>query len=309
MNILVTGGAGFIASHIVDAYIKKGHKVTVIDNLATGFRKNVNKEAKFYKADIRDLEALRKIFKKEQPRIINHHAAIAVVTESIKNPIPTLEVNVLGTTNLLLLGGEYNIKKFIFASTGGAIYGTGPFNAPVPETTKTNPSSPYGLSKLLAEKTIKYYANNNNFDYLIFRYANVYGPRQNPKGEAGVVAIFGALMKKNVSPTIFGDGKKTRDYVYVEDIVRANTLALAKGKDTTINIGCGEETEDQKIFNTVAKATKFKGIPSYLPHRNGEVLRIALDAKKANNTIGWKPTVKLQNGITKTIQLLYAGSA
>ncbi|MBI5421033.1 MAG: NAD-dependent epimerase/dehydratase family protein [Parcubacteria group bacterium] len=303
MNILVTGGAGFIASHIVDAYIKKGHKVTVVDNLATGFRKNVNKEAKFYNADIRDLEALRKIFKKEQLDVVNHHAAIAVVTESLKNPIPTLEVNVLGTTNLLLLGGEYNIKKFIFSSTGGAMYGD-PEKLPASETTEPKPLSPYGLSKLLAEETIRYYSSNNNFNHLIFRYANVYGPRQNPKGEAGVVAIFGGLMKKGVSPTIFGDGTKTRDYVYVDDIVRANVLALTKGNGTTINLGWGKEIQDKEIFDAVAKATKFKQIPALAPHRDGELLRSSLNAQKANDTIGWKPSITLKNGITKTITSL-----
>jgi len=303
MNILVTGGAGFIASHIVDAYIKKGHKVVVIDNLVTGFRKNVNKKAKFYKADIQDLETLRRIFKKEQPQIINHHAAIAEVAKSLRDPIPTLEVNVLGTTNLLLLGGEYNIKKFIFSSTGGAMYGD-PEKLPASETTEPKPLSPYGLSKLLAEETIRYYSSNNNFNHLIFRYANVYGPRQNPKGEAGVVAIFGGLMKKGISPTIFGDGTKTRDYVYVDDIVRANVLALTKGTNTTINLGWGKEIQDKEIFDAVAKTTKFKHAPTLAPHRDGELLRSSLDAKKANEIIGWKPKVSLKNGIAKTAQLL-----
>jgi len=303
MNILVTGGAGFIASHIVDAYLKKGHKVVVIDNLVTGFRKNVNKKAKFYKADIQDLETLRRIFKKEQPQIINHHAAIAEVAKSLRDPIPTLEVNVLGTTNLLLLGGEYNIKKFIFSSTGGAMYGD-PEKLPASETTEPKPLSPYGLSKLLAEETIRYYSSNNNFNHLIFRYANVYGPRQNPKGEAGVVAIFGGLMKKGISPTIFGDGTKTRDYVYVDDIVRANVLALTKGTNTTINLGWGKEIQDKEIFDAVAKTTKFKHAPTLAPHRDGELLRSSLDAKKANEIIGWKPKVSLKNGIAKTAQLL-----
>jgi len=303
MNILVTGGAGFIASHIVDAHIKRGHKVAVIDNLVTGFRKNLNKKAKFYKADIRDLETLRKIFKKEQPQIINHHAAIAEVVKSLRDPLPTIEVNVQGTINLLLCGGESGIKKFIFSSTGGAIYGE-PKNIPADETTTTTPLSPYGLSKLLGEESIKFYTRHYRFKYLIFRYPNVYGPRQNPKGEAGVVAIFGALMKKGKSPTIFGDGTKTRDYVYVDDVIRANILALTKGDNATINLGWGKEVQDQEIFGTIAKATKFKTAPSYLPHRNGEVLRIALDAQKANETIGWKPKVTLKNGIKKTIQLL-----
>ena len=179
-----------------------------------------------------------------------------------------------------------------------------PEKLPAHETTTPKPLSPYGLSKLLAEETIRYYSSNNNFSHLVFRYANVYGPRQNPKGEAGVVAIFGALMKKGVSPTIFGDGTKTRDYVHVDDIVRANVLALTKGTNTTINLGWGKEIQDKEIFDTIARATKFKNTPTLAPHRDGELLRASLNATLAHTTIGWKPKVSLKNGIAKTARLL-----
>lgn len=301
MKIVVTGGAGFIASHITDAYIKAGHKVVVIDNLLTGFRKNVNPKAKFYKADIRNLGLMERIMKRERPEVVNHHAAVAEVVKSLRNPIPTLETNLLGTTNVLLALGKYGRgknKKFIFSSTGGAIYGE-PKKIPADETTPATPLSPYGLSKLLGEGLIKFYAKQYNFDYLIFRYPNVYGPRQNPKGEAGVVAIFGGLMKAGKRPIIFGDGSKARDYAYVDDIVRANMIVLRRGKNEIINLGWGRLVTDKMIFDGVAKTTGFKEKPIYAPYRKGEVYQIAIDSSRARKILGWKPRIKLSLGIEK----------
>ncbi len=300
MKILVTGGAGFIASHIVDAYIKAGHSVAVIDNLATGFKKNVNKQARFYQADIRDLAKMEEIFKREKPQIVNHHAAIAEVVKSLVNPIPTFEVNVLGTVNILVAFAKYGTgkKKIIFSSTGGAIYGE-PEKIPAGEDTSERPLSPYGASKLLGEETIKFYCRVNKFDYLIFRYPNVYGPRQNPKGEAGVVAIFHGLMMSNKRPIIFGDGTKARDYVFVDDIVRANVTVLTKGKNETINLGWGKPISDQMIFDTLASIVGFKEKVHYAPYRKGEVYRIALNAKKAHTLINWKPTITLKEGMKR----------
>ena len=303
MKIIITGGAGFIASHIADEYIKSGHKVIIIDNLQTGFRKNINPKAKFYKADIKNLQEIRKIFKKEKPDIVNHHAAIAEVIKSVRDPLPTLETNVIGTVNLLLAGGEIGIKKFIFSSTGGAIYGE-PKNIPVSESTPASPLSPYGLSKLLAEESIKFYAKNFNFNYLIFRYANVYGPRQNPKGEAGVVAIFSDLMRDNKQPVIFGDGSKTRDYVYISDIVRANVLGLSKCKNEIINLGWGKEISDYLVFKTIAKNLNFPYPPHYAPYRAGEVNHISISAKKAEKKLNWKPKIKFEEGIKKYLLTL-----
>ncbi|MEK7508008.1 MAG: NAD-dependent epimerase/dehydratase family protein [Patescibacteria group bacterium] len=302
-KILITGGAGFIASHVADDYIKAGHTVSIIDNLATGFTRSIPKKARFYKADIRKLDLVEKIFKKERPEVVNHHAAIAEVVKSLKNPLPTLEVNALGTTNILLAFGKYGQgkhKKFIFSSTGGAIYGE-PKKIPADESTPAIPLSPYGLSKLLGEEIIKFYARQYGFDYLIFRYPNVYGPRQNPKGEAGVVAIFGGLMKAGLKPTIFGDGTKARDYTHVTDIARANVIALTRGENETINLGWGKKITDNMIFNAIASETLFHEKPRYAPYRKGEVYQIALDAKKAEKILGWKPKIELREGIRKTL--------
>lgn len=305
MKIIVTGGAGFIGSHIVDAYIKAGHKVVVIDNLNTGFRRNLNPKAKFYKADIRDPRAIEKIFRAEKPEVINHHAAIAEVVKSLRDPLPTYEVNVLGTANLLSLFGKYGRgkKRFVFASTGGAIYGE-PKKLPAGEKTPANPLSPYGLSKKIGEDLVRYYAWQEKFDFVIFRYSNVYGPRQNPRGEAGVVAIFGGLMRRNVRPVIFGDGSKTRDYIYVADVVRANMLALRKGTGQTMNLGRGERVSDMDIFRGVAKNTKFTQPPKLAPFRKGEVKHISLDASLAKRKIGWTPKTNLTSGIKKALGVL-----
>ena len=306
MKIIVTGGAGFIASHVADLYIKEGHSVAVIDNLSTGFRKNVNPKAKFYKADIRDRAAIDRIFKKEKPEIVNHHAAIAEVVKSLRDPIPTLDVNVLGITNVLVSFGNYGRgahKKFIFSSTGGAIYGE-PKKIPADESTRATPFSPYGLSKFLGEEIIKFYSRQYGFPYFIFRYPNVYGPRQNPKGEAGVVAIFGGLMKAGHRPIIFGDGTKARDYTFVSDIARANLAALHKGINETINLGWGKPTTDQMIFDAVAAAARFSERPIYKPYRKGEVYRIALDARRAERVLNWKPKVSLNDGIREVVDSL-----
>ncbi|MBI2888723.1 MAG: GDP-mannose 4,6-dehydratase [Candidatus Liptonbacteria bacterium] len=303
MRIIVTGGAGFIASHIVDAYIAKGHHVAVIDNLSTGFRRNLNPRARFYKADICNQKLLEHIFEKERPEIMNHHAAIASVIASIANPNATFEANVLGTVNLLRAFGAHGKgknRKIIFASTGGAIYGT-PRKLPAPEATLPMPSSPYGLSKLLAEETIAFYARTSHFAHTILRYANVYGPRQNPKGEAGVVSIFAELMRQGNQPRIFGDGSKTRDYVYVADIARANVAALTKGNGETINLGTGIMTSDKEVFGAVAQALKFRGTPQYAPFRSGEVNKISLDARRARRVLNWKPRVSFEEGVRRTV--------
>ena len=305
MKIIVTGGAGFIASHITDEYINAGHKVVVIDNLFKGFRRNLNKKATFYKADITNLAAMEKIFAKEKPEIVNHHAAIAEVSRSIRDPIPTLTTNVLGTANLLLAfahhgrGGAH--RKFIFSSTGGAMYGD-PKRIPVNESTPPDPLSPYGLSKKLAEETIRFYATQFNFDYFIFRYANVFGPRQNPHGEAGIVPIFGEIIREGGTPTIFGDGSKSRDYVYVDDVAAANLAALRKGENVIVNIGRGITTTDQEIFDVIARETGFKKKPIYAPYRKGEIYRISLDASRARKLLNWKPKTGIEEGVRNTLR-------
>lgn len=305
MKIVVTGGAGFIASHVADAYVKAGHRVVVIDNLSNGSRKNVDPKAKFYKADITDLALMERIFKKERPEVVNHHAAIADVTRSMRDPIPTLTTNVLGTANILLAFGHHGRgggrRKLIFSSTGGAMYGD-PKKIPVTETSAPDPLSPYGLSKLLAEEAVAFYAKQFGFGYFIFRYANVFGPRQNPRGEAGVVAIFGALMKAGKTPTIFGDGTKARDYVYVGDVAAANLAALTRGKDIVANIGRGTTVTDRKVFETVAEAVGFEGKPAYAPYRPGEIYRISLDAAKALKVLSWRPKTEFEKGVRETVK-------
>jgi UDP-glucose 4-epimerase len=304
MKILVTGGAGFIGSHIVDAFVGLGHRVSVIDNLSTGFRKNLNPKARFYETDIRNSTKVREIFRRERPEIVCHQAALAEVMKSVRDPLPTLAVNVQGTVHLLQAGGEQGIRKFLFASTGGAIYGE-PDRIPAGEGTLPAPLSPYGLSKLLGEECIRYYARTYGFTYLLLRYPNVYGPRQNPEGEAGVVAIFAGLMKNGGRPTIFGDGTKTRDYLYVKDVVRANLLGLRRGRDETLNLGWGRCVSDQEIFDTLARNLGYLKPSRYAPFRQGEVRQIALDARRARKKIGWRPTVTLEEGIRAYLKATY----
>lgn len=313
MKIIVTGGAGFIGSHVVDGYLAGGHKVVIVDNLSSGTRKNINPRANFYKADIRNPAALRKIFSNERPDVVNHHAAFISVTESVKKPGHTFDVNVVGTLNVLLAfadaahttvarGSKSRRKKFIFASTGGAIYGN-PKKLPADESTAPNPFSPYALTKRLAEETIQYFSAVNNMDYLILRYANAYGPRQRAQGGAGVVPIFTELIAKGIRPTIFGDGRKTRDYVYVDDIARASVLGLRRGKNETVNIATSREISDYQVFKAIAHAFGFTGEPFYTPKRSGEVERISMSYAKAKKVLGWKPEVKFEDGVGETIKI------
>jgi len=304
MKIIVTGGAGFIGSHLVDRFIALGHRVAVIDNLATGFRRNLNPKARFYEEDIRNTTRIRGIFRREKPEIVCHQAAIAEVVRSLRDPLPTLEVNVQGTVNLLMAAGESRIRKFLFASTGGAIYGE-PGKIPAGENTPPTPLSPYGLSKLLGEECIRFYARTHGFDYLLLRYPNVYGHRQNPRGEAGVVAIFAGLMKRGVRPTIFGDGSKARDYLYVEDVVRANVLGLRRGRNEILNLGWGRKVTDQEIFDTLAGRMGYAKQPRYAPFRKGEVYQIALDARRARKRILWRPSFTLDAGVREYLAATY----
>jgi UDP-glucose 4-epimerase len=307
MKIIVTGGAGFIASHVVDEYVKAGHAVTVIDNLSSGSRKNINPKASFYKADIRNLPALRKIFENERPDIVNHHAAFISVTESVKEPATTFAVNATGTLNVLLAFAESPFsakrpkhKKIIFASTGGAIYGN-PKKLPADETTPPNPLSPYALTKQIDEELIRYFCGNAGMDYLILRYANVYGQRQKSQGGAGVFPIFTEQISKGVRPTIFGDGTKTRDYVFVGDVARASLLGLTRGKNETVNIATAREVSDDAVFRAIADAFGFKKEPYYTPKRPGEISRISMSYAKAKRILGWQPTVDFREGTRRTV--------
>ncbi|OGZ00125.1 MAG: hypothetical protein A2945_00335 [Candidatus Liptonbacteria bacterium RIFCSPLOWO2_01_FULL_52_25] len=300
MRILVTGGAGFIGSHIVDAYVRAGHKVVVIDDLSAGSRNNLNPRAVFYKADVRDRTSMKKIFSRERPEIVSHHAALIDVVRSVANPIPTLETNVLGTATILSAFQRFGKgqKKFIFASSA-AIYGN-PKKLPVRENAELSPISVYGLSKALAEKIVRFYADAFGMRYVIFRYSNAYGPRQ----KSGAVSIFADLMRRGKTPIIFGDGTKSRDYIYVDDIVRANLLALRKGNGEILNLGWGKTVSDKTMYATLAGALGFRKPPAFKPYRKGEIYSMALSANKAKKIIGWQPKVKFHEGIRKTLSSL-----
>lgn len=303
MKIIVTGGAGFIASHVVDAYVKAGHKVAVVDNLSHGLRKNVNPRAKFYNADIRYPKQLATIFKKERPQAANHHAALISVTQSVKEPRETFITNAEGTLNVVLAlanSPAAGKKKFLFSSTGGAIYGN-PKKLPADESTPPNPFSPYALAKEIAEKLIAYHAKSAGMDYLIFRYANVYGPRQQAVSGAGIFPIFTKLMRAGKQPTIFGNGRKTRDYVYVEDVAHANLLGLTRGKNTIINIATAQETSDREIFDAIAETLRFTKGPRFAPSRAGEVMRISMSYGRAKKILGWEPRYHFEEGARKAV--------
>lgn len=300
MKILVTGGAGFIGSHIVDEYINLGHQVTIVDDLSTGSRENINSKAKFFQFGIQDKE-IEDIFSKHQFEVVNHHAAQMDVRKSVKDPIYDAEVNVLGTLNLLQHCVKYHVKKFIFAATGGAVYGEQDY-FPANEEHSTWPLSPYGITKLAGEKYLYFYKEVHGLPYVILRYSNVYGPRQNPHGEAGVVAIFTERLLQGEQPIINGDGKQTRDYVFVEDVVRANVLALDCMKCGIFNIGTAIETDVNKIFQVINEKTGAGKEEYHGPPKAGEQQRSCLSFSKIHKVLGWKPGVELDEGLKRTVE-------
>jgi UDP-glucose 4-epimerase len=298
MKILVTGGAGFIGSWVADALIGEGYKVLIVDNLSTGIEENIPKEADFVKGDIRNFKFLEKVFSDFKPDVVNHHAAQIDVRKSLKDPVFDAEVNIIGTLNLLELSVRHRIKKFIFASTGGAIYGE-PEDLPADENTPPMPISPYGTAKYAVEKYIGYYKAVYGLDYVALRYANVYGPRQNPHGEAGVIAIFCDRIISGKPCQIFGDGNQTRDYVFVEDVAAANILSI-NAPVGSYNIGTGIETSVNELVTVLRKVVGKEFRVEYAPARPGEVLRISLDINLASRVLGWSPITNLEDGIDKT---------
>ncbi len=299
MNILVTGGAGFIASHIVDAYIAAGHSVTIIDNLSTGKLTNLNSKARFYQMDIREF-TIDQVFNEGSFDVVNHHAAQMDVRKSVLDPIFDSSINILGTLNILENCKRCGVKNIIFASTGGAVYGEQDY-FPADESHPQRPLSPYGITKQSVEKYLFYYDQIWGIRSTILRYANVYGPRQNPHGEAGVVAIFGKKMLANESVTINGDGEQTRDYVYVGDVVKANLKALEQKTSDVFNIGTGIETTVNQIFTVIESILGSKGHNIHVPAKEGEQRRSVISAEKAMKTLGWKPTVTFQEGLESTV--------
>ena len=299
MKILVTGGAGFIGSHVVDAYLEQGHDVLVVDDLSTGKRENTNPKARLYPLDIRD-EQVEDVFATERPDVINHHAAKANVRESMEKPTLYADVNILGSLQLLELSRKYGSKKFIFASTGGAIYGE-PEWLPADEAHQINPLDPYGASKAGFEHYLPLYQANYGISYTILRYANVYGPRQDPYGEAGVVAIFIGKMLRREQAVINGSGEQERDFVYAGDVAQANLLALDKGDGGIYNIGSGAGTSINEIFFQLKSLTAYERPEVHGPPKAGEVFKTYLQADKARRELGWEPLVPLEEGLRLTV--------
>jgi UDP-glucose 4-epimerase len=300
MNILVTGGAGFIGSQIADAYIEAGHNVIIADNMSTGVKEFINPKAKFYELDIRG-EKISGVFENHKIDAINHHAAQIDLRKSVDDPKYDVDVNVIGSINLLQNAIKYGVKKFIFASTGGAIYGEHDY-FPADENHPTRPYAPYGINKNTIEKYLFYYNHVYGLDYIVFRYANVYGPRQNPFGECGVVAIFTDKMLKGTLPLINGDGKQTRDYVYVGDVVKANVLALKAKGPVIYNIGTSVETDVNYIFDKINKFAETGFKENHGPAKKGEQRRSVLSFEKIKKDLGWKPDVDMAKGLEMTIE-------
>ncbi|MCK9266003.1 NAD-dependent epimerase/dehydratase family protein [bacterium] len=301
MKILVTGGSGFIGSHITDKLIEAGHTVSVIDNLSTGNILNLNPKAHFYQMDIRD-DKVKDVFEKESPQVVYHLAAQINVRKSEEDPFLDTSININGSINIIRnfikLKGE---KKLIFSSTGGAIYGEAE-ELPTPETAEELPLSPYGISKLAVEKYLFYYSSCYQLDFVALRFGNVYGPRQNSKAEAGVIAIFAEKLLNNEQPIIFGDGKQTRDFVYIEDVVNSAIKSINKNLNGIYNIGTGIETDINYIFDCIKKDTCSNINKTYEGEKKAEVRRSSLSAKKFQQSAGWAPSYTIEEGIKNTVK-------
>lgn len=300
MKVLVTGGAGFIGSTITDLLISKGHSVSVLDNFSTGKRSNLNKKAKLYVCDIRNVKKTADIFSREKFDLVCHHAAQIDVRKSVEDPVYDANTNIIGSINVLENAARTKVKKIIFSSSGGTIYGECG-KTPPDESKPGRPVSPYGITKYAVEFYLNYYNLVHGLKYTILRYGNVYGPRQDPHGEAGVVAIFAGRMLSNKDIFIFGDGKQLRDYVFVKDVALANNLALTRGDNQIINIGTGQSLSVNMLFKKMAVISGYMKKPLHKPARPGELFRNSLNIAKAARVLGWKPSVNFDEGIKQTI--------
>ena len=300
MRILVTGGAGFIGSHVVDDYLQGGHEVVVVDDLSTGHASNLNPSARFYALDIVDPE-LATIFERERPEIVSHHAAQVDVRRSVSDPVGDARINVLGSLHVLECARQSGVRRVIYASSGGTVYGE-PASLPCDEMHPVRPISPYGASKHVVELYLAMYCSNYGLEYVVLRYANVYGPRQDPHGEAGVVAIFASQMLLDAPVTIHGDGEQERDFLYVGDCVAANRIALsASPANRVFNLGTGRPDSVNRIFALLKKITDYQRSPIYASAKLGETRRIYLDASRITTQWGWTPTVDLEEGLRRTV--------
>ena len=300
MKVLVTGGAGFIGSHCSDAFLKHGHDVVIVDNLSSGKRENIPERARFYGIDLRD-ERLTDVIANERPDIICHHAAQVSVRLSVDDPIMDAEINIIGGIKLANLAVAFKVKKIIFSSTGGAIYGEQE-EFPATESHPLRPLCPYGVSKLSFEKYLDYYSQAFGLQYCILRYSNIYGPRQDPFGEAGVVAIFAERFLGGKQPIINGDGQQTRDFLYVGDVAKANVIALNLEGSHCFNIGTGQETSINTIFAMMKDLTGSNFKEVHGPEKQGEQKRSVISPQLAQRSIGWRPEVSLKEGLAYTIE-------
>jgi UDP-glucose 4-epimerase len=300
VNILVTGGAGFIGSHVVDAYVAEGHKVVVVDDLSSGVRENLNPKAEFYQIDIRSKE-IQQVFQRHSFHVVNHHAAQMDVRRSVADPQFDASVNVVGGLNIFEAARASGVRKIIFSSTGGAIYGEQDY-FPADEEHPVRPLSPYGITKFVTEKYLSYYKEVHGIEHVILRYANIYGPRQNPHGEAGVVAIFAKKMLRGEKPIINGDGKQTRDYTYVGDVVKANLLALRYTGSNVFNIGTGIETDVTQLFQILRGLLNPTCPEEHGPPKVGEQLRSVITSAKIQRELGWIPSIGVAEGLKMTAE-------
>jgi UDP-glucose 4-epimerase len=304
LKILVTGGAGFIGSHVCDVFLARGHEVVALDNLSSGKRENLDARVRLVDLDIRSPQAAQLILT-EKPAVVCHLAAQMDVRRSVEDPKFDAEANILGMINLLEASRRSGVKKVIFSSTGGAIYGEQDV-FPAPESHATRPVSPYGVSKAAGELYLGYYKAQYGLDYVALRYANVYGPRQNPHGEAGVVAIFSQRLVQGQACTIFGDGGQPRDFVYGPDVAQANYLAFESDHVGPVNIGTGVETDVNRLYELLAQAA---GSPLKAEHaegKPGEQRRSCIDNRLASKVLGWAPKVELREGLRNTIEFFRA---
>ncbi|MDP3881877.1 MAG: NAD-dependent epimerase/dehydratase family protein [Nanoarchaeota archaeon] len=304
MNILVTGGAGFIGSNLVDRLVELGYTVIAIDNFLTGSRDNLNSKAIFYEEDIRNKDALDKIFEKHKPEYIFHTAA-GYLVQSLENPQRDAEINIIGTINLIELSLKYKVKKIIYSNSGGASYGE-PLEIPITEEHSIHPLTPYGASKYTAEMYLYMYSKNFGLKYTSLRYANVYGPRQNPKLEGGVISIFLNSFLKGESPIMRSDGTPTRDYVYVGDVVEANIMAMEKGECEGYHVATEIETSVLDLVKTMKKVLNTNLDVVRGPPRIGDPQRAVFSISKIKRAIGWQPKVALEEGIRKTVEWMKA---
>ena len=298
-SALVTGGAGFIGSHVVDRLLEEDYRVIIVDDLSSGKLKNLNHQATFHHMSINQ-PSLSDVLNRERPDLVFHLAAQSSVSRSVKDPIADNEINVLGTLRLLEASRRAGVEKLIYSSTGGALYGD-PEVVPCPDDAPVLPISPYGMSKYMAEQYVDFYSRQYRQNFTTLRYGNVYGPRQDPNGEAGVIAIFISAMLSGKRPRIFGDGNQTRDFISVDDVVEANMAAIYRGHRKAMNVATGELTSVNQVYEILKEITGFRWDAEHGPARAGDVYRISLDCSRAMDELGWTPVISLVDGLSRTV--------